>query len=116
MTQSSWHQQLDGPLDAVLAINLIHIAPWAVALGLLRGAGFLLASGGLLYLYGPYRVEGEHTAQSNIRFEQWLKDQSEEFGVRDMGEVERAAEPAGLRLAQAMEMPANNFSLMFRKA
>ncbi len=116
MTRADWHEQINGPLDAVLAINLVHVAPWEVTLGLLRGAGELLVQGGKLYLYGPYRVDGVHTAKSNIKFERWLKDQNESWGVRDMGEVERAAEPCGFLMTEAVEMPANNFSLIFRKA
>ncbi len=115
VTCARWQEPLEGPLDAVLAINLVHIAPWSVTLGLLRGAGELLVPGGLLYLYGPYRKDGAHTAPSNIKFEKWLKDQNEEWGVRDMGEVEHAAEKSGLHPEQAQEMPANNFSLIFRK-
>jgi hypothetical protein len=116
VSREGWQGGIDGPFDVLLAINLVHIAPWAVAVGLLRGAGELLVKGGQLFLYGPYRKDGAHTAQSNARFEEWLKDQNEEWGVRDMGEVERTAEQFGLHLGEAIEMPANNFSLIFRKA
>ena len=115
VSRAMWHGQVEGPFNALLAINLVHITPWAVTVGLLRGAGELLARKGLLSLYGPYRRDGAHTAQSNIKFDEWLKGQNEEWGVRDMGEVERQAELSGLRLGEAIEMPANNFSLIFRK-
>ena len=116
VTRTDWHRQVEGPLDAVLAINLVHIAPWAVTQGLLRSAGDLLVQDGLLYLYGPYRKDGAHTADSNIQFEAWLKRQDESWGVRDMGDVEREGANHGLNLDNAIEMPANNFSLIFRRA
>jgi cyclopropane fatty-acyl-phospholipid synthase-like methyltransferase len=103
-----------GPFDAVVAINMIHIAPWEAALGLLRGAGRLLGEGGILFLYGPYKREGRHTAPSNEAFDAWLKERDPAFGVRDLEDVQSAAEANGLRLDEIVEMPANNLSLVFR--
>lgn len=116
VTESNWQSRIDGPLEALLAINMVHIAPWEVTEGLLLGAGDLLVKGGLLYLYGPYRKDGAHTAPSNIKFDEWLKRQDEAWGVRDMGDVERQANLNGLVLGETIEMPANNFSLIFRKS
>lgn len=116
VTHVRWQDACEAPFDAILAINLIHISPWAVTKGLMRGAGELLARGGLLYLYGPYRKDGVHTAQSNIKFDAWLKAQNEAWGVRDMGEIEKQGERNGLVLADVIAMPANNFSLLFRKS
>lgn len=115
VTRPGWPKGAGGPFDVILAINLVHISPWAATLGLLKGAGRLLTPGGILYLYGAYRREGEHTSESNIRFEEWLKAQSPEYGVRDMADVEQEANAHGLALADVIEMPANNFSLIFRK-
>lgn len=117
VTQERWPGPgaLEKPFDAVLAINLIHIAPWAACAGLLRGAGELLGAGGLLFLYGPYRKDGMHTAESNVRFEAWLQAQNPEYGVRDIADVAREARKHGLRLDDALPMPANNFSLILRK-
>ena len=115
VTREGWQDVFDAPLDVILAINLIHISPWAAAQGLMRGAGKLLAHGGMLYLYGPYRRDGVHTAQSNIEFDAWLKGQNEAWGVKDMDEVSRQGELNGLELASVLEMPANNFSLIFQK-
>lgn len=115
VTRPGWHEGLGMPFEVILAINLVHISPWAATLGLMEGAGGLLGSGGILYLYGAYRRGGEHTAPSNVRFEEWLKAQSPEFGVRDMADVEREANAQGLVLTDVAEMPANNFSLIFRK-
>jgi len=113
--QEHWPGAAGGPFDILLAINLVHISPWAACAGLLRGAGELLHTGGMLFLYGPYRRNGEHTAGSNVRFEEWLHGQDPDWGVRDIGEVERAAAPYGLALDASIEMPANNFSLILRK-
>ncbi len=115
VTQENWQDAFDAPFDVILAINLIHISEWAATEGLMRGAGALLARGGLLYLYGPYLIDGAHTAPSNIKFDGWLKDQNEAFGVKDMGEVCRQGEANRLILDKTIAMPANNFSLIFRK-
>lgn len=103
------------PITAIIAINMIHIAPWAATVGLMAAAGRILPPGGTLYLYGAYRVDGKHTAESNIVFEQWLKGLDPAFGVRDMGEVMAEAGRNGLRLTTKLPMPANNFSLVFTK-
>jgi cyclopropane fatty-acyl-phospholipid synthase-like methyltransferase len=104
-----------GPFDAVVAINMIHIAPWEAALGLFRGTGRLLSKGGILFLYGPYKREGRHTAPSNEAFDAWLKQRDPSFGVRDLADVQSAAEANGFRLDEIVEMPANNHSLVFVK-
>jgi len=101
--------------DAVLAVNLIHIAPWRVCVGLMEGAGALLAPGGLLYLYGAYKRDGRHTAPSNARFDAALRAQDPEWGVRDLEAVAETAARNGLDLAEIVEMPADNLSLIFRR-
>lgn len=106
----------DAPVTAILAINLIHIAPWSASEGLMRGTGRILQSGGVLYLYGPYRRGGAHTAPSNADFEQWLKDRNPDWGLRDVDDVAALAAAQGLTLERAVDMPANNLSLVFRKA
>ena len=115
VTQSDWHASVEGTFDVVVAINVVHITPWAATEGLMRGAGRLLDPGGLLYLYGPYKRDGAHTAESNIKFEQWLKGRSPDYGVSDMADVESEAKKSGLRLDDIVTMPSNNFSLIFRK-
>ena len=95
---------------------MIHISPWAATLGLMQHAADILSEGGLLYTYGPYQRYGQQTAPSNATFEVWLKELNSEYGVRDMEAVEQAGFDAGLILAQINPMPANNFSLVFRKA
>ena len=101
--------------DAIVNINMIHVAPWAAAEALMQGAGELLANGGILYMYGPYRRFGGHTAPSNAAFDDRLRSQNGQWGLRDMEEVERLAGEAGLSLERTAAMPANNFSLVFRR-
>ncbi|MEX3895824.1 DUF938 domain-containing protein [Paraburkholderia sp. BR10954] len=102
-------------LDAMVCINMIHISPWSAAQALIDGAGRRLVDGGVLYLYGPYRRGGAHTAPSNEAFEQWLKSRNPEWGVRDMEAIVALGDAAGLTCERVVAMPANNFSLVFRK-
>jgi hypothetical protein len=101
--------------DAIVCINMIHISPWAATLGLLAGAARTLPTAAPLYLYGPYLRNGRHTAPSNEDFDRSLRAQNPEWGVRDLDEVREAAAQAGLTLAEVIEMPANNLSVVFRR-
>jgi hypothetical protein len=94
---------------------MIHIAPWRAAEGLIRGAGRLLPPGGVLFLYGPYRRNGAHTAPSNEAFDAQLRSQNAEWGVRDLEAVETIAAANDLVLREVVAMPANNFSVVFAK-
>ena len=100
--------------DAVVCINVIHISPWEATLALMEGAGEILASGGVLVTYGPYMRGGHHTAPSNEAFDASLKSRDPRWGVRDMADVATVAKDAGLELEEVVEMPANNFTLVFR--
>jgi SAM-dependent methyltransferase len=102
-------------VDAILCINMIHIAPWEAGLALLAEAARLLPADGLLYLYGPYRRDGRDTAPSNAAFDADLRRRNPEWGVRDLEEVQRHAADAGLALREVVPMPANNFSVIFRR-
>jgi SAM-dependent methyltransferase len=102
-------------LDAIVCLNLIHIAPWSVTTALFAGAGLALRETGLLYLYGPYSVQGRHTAPSNAAFDSALRAENPDWGVRDLKEVESLAKDQGFDLAETIEMPANNLSVLFRK-
>jgi len=101
--------------DAIVCINMIHISPWAATLGLLAGAARTLPTGAPLYMYGPYRRNGGHTAPSNEIFDQSLRQQNSEWGVRVLETVADAAAEAGLTLDEVIEMPANNLSVVFRR-
>jgi hypothetical protein len=102
--------------DALLCMNVIHIAPWAVAQGVMAGAARLLPKGSVVYLYGPYRIEGRHTAASNQAFDGWLRSQDSRWGVRDLGDVVQLAAENGFDLMETISMPANNFSVVFRRS
>jgi len=108
-------EEITRRLAAVLAINLVHIAPWNAALGLLRGAAKLLAPGGVLYLYGAYKRGGVHTAPSNAAFDASLRRENPEWGVRDLEAVLAAAAAEGFEAAEIAPMPANNLSVVLRR-
>jgi cyclopropane fatty-acyl-phospholipid synthase-like methyltransferase len=101
--------------DALVSINMIHVAPWAAAEGLMAGAGRLLATGDVLYLYGPFKENGQHTAPSNAAFDASLRARDPQWGVRDVGDVAALAERNGLKLVERVAMPANNQSLVFQR-
>ncbi len=101
--------------DAVVNINMIHISPWAATLGLMTGAGRLLPSGGLLYLYGAYIEPDVQTAASNLAFDRDLKRRNPAWGLRRLEDVVEAAEAHGLRFIERIAMPANNLSVILRK-
>jgi SAM-dependent methyltransferase len=101
--------------DAVLSINMIHISPWTAAQGLVTGAAKLLAAGGVLYLYGPFKENGVHTAPSNAAFDASLRARDPRWGVRDTGDVRDLADGHGFDFVERVAMPANNLSLVFRR-
>ena len=103
-----------GKADAILSINMVHISPWASALGLIAGAARLLPSGGPLILYGPWLKDDLPTAPSNIAFDADLKRRDPEWGLRHVEEFDRAAKAAGLELVDTRTMPANNLMLFWR--
>jgi hypothetical protein len=105
-----------GELLAVFCANVIHIAPWRVAEGLFAGAGRYLRSEGRLFLYGPFKREGKHTAMSNAVFDTSLREQDAEWGVRDIADIEKLAAGAGLALVETVPMPANNMILVFGRS
>jgi len=101
--------------DAVVCINMIHIAPWPACEGLMAGAARTLPPGGVLYLYGPYKEGGEHTADSNRRFDIDLQLRDPSWGVRNLEDVAALAASHGFHLSEIVTMPANNRSLVFAK-
>ena len=115
VTRPDWAAAAGGPCDLIVCINMIHIAPWAACLGLMEGAGVLVRPDGVLYLYGPYRRDGAHTAPSNEAFDLSLRVRHPEWGVRGMEEVAAVAAAQGFAWERTVPMPANNFSLVFRK-
>lgn len=102
-------------LRAVFCANMIHIAPWSAALGLLGFASSRLRPDDPLVLYGPYRRGGRHTAPSNARFDASLRERDPRWGVRDLEQLQSAAAALGLALEEVVEMPANNLMPVFRR-
>jgi hypothetical protein len=102
--------------DAILCINMIHISPWSACLALLDGASERLKAGAPLVLYGPYRQGGAHTAPSNEAFDASLRARDPSWGVRDLEAVESEAVARGLLLEEVVEMPANNRTVVLRRA
>lgn len=99
--------------DAMLAINMVHISPWAATEGLLKGASRLLDTGGVLVLYGPYRQKGRPFAKSNAAFDASLKSRDPAWGIRQLERVAEQAEQSGLTLSSVTDMPANNLCVVF---
>ncbi len=102
------------PIVAIANINMIHIAPWSACLGLMAGAGRILPREGILFLYGPYKQHGSHTADSNVIFDRNLRSQNPEWGVRDLEKVITVAHANELSLLKTVTMPANNLSVIFQ--
>ena len=105
-----------GKLLAVFCANVIHIAPWRVAEGLFAGAGRFLRPDGRLFLYGPFKRDGKHTAPSNAAFDTSLRDSNPEWGVRDIADVRALGEGVNLDLVEIADMPANNLVLTFARS
>jgi hypothetical protein len=121
LSDPAWSSEMraaGGPAEllAVFCANVIHIAPWRVAEGLVAGAGRYLGREGLLVFYGPFKRGGRHTALSNATFDTSLREGNPEWGVRDVEAVEELAVRAGLSLLEVAEMPANNLTLVFGRA
>ncbi|MDJ0785544.1 MAG: DUF938 domain-containing protein [Myxococcota bacterium] len=114
-TAPSWSLPEPARFDAVFNANLIHIAPWEVALGLLAGTARHLLPDGQLLLYGPFLEDEVETAPSNLAFDASLRERDPRFGIRRRENVERAAAERGLRLEERIIMPANNLMLCFRR-
>jgi SAM-dependent methyltransferase len=112
VTASSWPV---AHADAVICCNMIHIAPWAACEGLVAGAARVLPTGGLLYLYGPYKIGGAHTAPSNQDFDAYLRSQNPAWGIRDLDQVTALAGGNGFTLIETVAMPANNLSVIFAR-
>ena len=120
VTDSEWPVEAgsyeSAPITAMFNANMIHISPWQTCEGLMAGAGRILPKGGRLFLYGPFKFKGRHTAPSNEQFEGWLKSLDPKYGVRDMEAVLEEASKNSLRHLIARPMPANNFFHLFEKS
>ncbi len=115
VTRADWHAALRQDFDLILCINLLHIVPWIACEGLMAGAARLLQPGGHLFLYGCFKRNRRHTADSNARFDRYLVSQDPEWGLRDLEAVVARAHAHGLTHARTVDMPANNLSVIFRQ-
>jgi hypothetical protein len=120
LSDPAWCTELadgSGPSDllAVFCANVIHIAPWPVAMGLMVGAANGLRPDGWLFLYGPFTRDGRHTSESNAAFDDSLRAGNPAWGVRDVDDLDAVAQMMSLRLAEVIEMPANNLILVFAR-
>ncbi|CAM9236617.1 unnamed protein product [Ectocarpus fasciculatus] len=104
----------DGSVDVIFCINMVHVSPFHCTVDLMKLCNKYLRPGGILLLYGPFRVNG-YLTDSNVEFDQGLRRRNEEWGIRDLETVEFAAADEGIYLSKAVEMPANNLSLIFTK-
>jgi len=116
-SSSSWEEAFrETPIDAILCVNVVHISPFAVCEGLFRGAGLLLSKpGSPIVLYGPFSVGGKHTAPSNEAFDTSLKARHPSWGVRALEDVDEVARKNGFYKSEQVPMPANNFTIIWRK-
>jgi hypothetical protein len=112
VTEMPWNV---GPVDAIYNANMVHIAPFHATLGLFEGASAILRSGSPLVMYGPFAFEGRHVSDSNAAFDESLKVRDPEWGVRDVRDLEKVAHERGFFLQEHAQMPANNFTLIWRK-
>ncbi|MFW5833249.1 MAG: DUF938 domain-containing protein [Pseudomonadota bacterium] len=115
LAESDWWHSLEAPFDLLVAVNLTHISPWPVTLGLFEGAGALLSPGGRLVIYGPFAEHGVLAPPSNRRFDAVLRAENPAWGVRDVADLDAAAAPVGLALTHRVAMPANNLVLVWER-
>lgn len=120
LTDPGWHWMAEGEagsdLTAMLCCNVLHISPWTVAQNLIAGAGRYLRADGRLFLYGPFKRDGVHTAPSNAEFDASLRAQNPDWGVRDLRDLGALARDKDLTLCEILPMPANNLVLVFARA
>ena len=102
-------------MQGIVSINMIHVAKWNCTISLFKGAGELLKSGQFLILYGPFKIGNKHISQSNYLFDNSLKLQNDCWGIRNLEEVSDEGKKAGFSQENIIRMPANNFSIIYRK-
>ena len=107
--------QLSQSLQGIVSINMIHIAKWNCTVALFKGAGKVLKTGQFLFLYGPFKIGYKHTSQNNYFFDNSLKKQNDCWGIRNIEEVTEEAKKNGFFQEDIINMPTNNFSIIYRK-
>ena len=102
-------------LQGIVSINMIHVAEWSCTVALFRESGKLLEKGQFLMLYGPFKICNKHTSQSNFFFDNSLKMQNDLYGIKNLEEVNDECKKNGFYQEDIIKMPANNFSIIYRK-
>lgn len=116
VTTEQWFKEPHQKFDALLCFNVIHITPWEITQSIFKGANKNLSAESQIIFYGPYKIDGKHTSESNAEFEQWLQEKNTSFGIHDIADVEKEAVSHGFKLQQMIVMPANNFIVEFVRA
>jgi len=115
-SSADWDVRPEDNIVAITSANVIHISPWSTTQGLVAGAGRILPPGGVLHFYGPFKRGGVHITDSNAAFDATLRARDSAWGVRDLDDIEALAKDAGLELDQVIDMPSNNYSVVFKRA
>lgn len=116
LSPETWANPSKQLFDVIISINILQVAPFDVAEGMMQCSSRLLKSGGFLYMYGPFKVNGEFSSPSNQNFDEKLRSAGVSFwGLKDIADVISAAKANGLMLKNQIDMPVNNFSLLFSK-
>ena len=102
-------------MQGIVSINMIHVARWNSTIALFRESGKLLNKGQFLLLYGPFKIDNKHVSQSNYIFDNSLKIKNNLWGIRNIEEVRDEAKKFGFFQEEIISMPANNFSIIYRK-
>ena len=116
VTSENWFDETHQKFNALLCFNVIHITPWEITQSIFNRADKNLTAKSQIIFYGPYKIDGKHTSDNNVEFEQWLKEKHTSFGIRDIADVEDEAIASGFKLQQMIAMPANNFIVEFARA
>ena len=114
-SSGNWFFNVNDNITSIVVINVIHISPWSVTKGILKGAQKILPRGGVLYFYGPFIQDNIATAHSNLAFDNYLKTENSSWGLRNLREIESLAQEHSLVLEPVIKMPANNLSVIFKK-
>lgn len=113
----TWPSADDGLYDVIFVVNLFQVAPVAIADGIAQVANRVLTEDGFVAIYGPFKVDGEYTTESNAAFDQEiLAPKISEWGLKDVRDLEGAANAHSIALKKILDMPANNFMLLFGRA
>lgn len=116
VTCEFWFERDLPKFDLLLCFNVIHITPWEVTQSIFKGAHKNMTDDSQILFYGPYKIDGKHTSDSNAEFENWLKEKDNSYGIRDIRDVENEANANEFLLKRSITMPANNFLIEFARA